>query len=264
MRGSIYLKMLHDLRGQTGAWCLGMIVLAAANVLLYPTVQSYTELISFLERMPPAFKAMLGDVRAMAQLEGFLSVKVFSVLPLLMAIFTVGQGAQMIAGEIEMKSLDLLLARPVARWRIVVGKYLALVTATVVMALVLTASLVVCARIIGSDLGMGYLLLATLNGLPLAWLFGAIALLGSCLLPRVRQAALIGGGFVIASYVFETLRLLSDSIRGWEAISVFAHQKAGMELSGELHAGPILLLLGLVLLVTVVAAVALERRDLTD
>jgi len=264
MRGNIYLKTLRDLRGQTIAWCMGMMVLAAANVLLYPSVQSYTELIGFLEKMPPAFKAMIGDVRSMALLEGFLRVKVFAVLPLLMAVFTVGQGAQMIAGEVEMKSLDLLLARPVNRWRVALGKFLALVTATVAMALVLAASLVLCARIIGSDLGMGYLLKASLNGLPLAWLFGAIAMLGSCLLPRARQAALIGGGFAVASYVFETLRLLSDSIRGWNEISVFAYHKAGMDLSGEVHAAPIVMLLGMVLLVTFLAIFALERRDLVE
>ena len=264
MPGSLYLKTLADLRGTTLAWSLAMVLVGAANVLLYPTIQGYTDLIAFLDNMPPAFKAMIGDVRSMAQLEGFLRVKVFDALPLLLSIFAVGQGANLIAGEIEMKSLDLLLARPVPRWRVAAAKYLALITCTMAMTLTLVVTLIVCARVIGSDLGVGYLLAASLNGLPLTWFFGAIALLGSCLLPRARQAALTAGGLVIVGYVFETLRLLSDKIRGWDEISVFAQQKAGMSLTGEIHAVPILMLLGLAALVAGGAAVALERRDLAD
>ncbi len=264
MQGSLYLKTLGDLRDQTLAWSLGLIFIAAANVLLFPTVQSFTDLISFLDNMPPAFKAMIGDVRAMTQLEGFLRVKLFDVLPLLLAIFVVNQCANLVAGEIEDKSLDLLLARPVPRWRVACAKFLAVATATIVMTLLLVLALVICTHLIDADLGAGYLLAASLNGLPLTWLFGAIALLGSCTLPRARYAAFLGGGVVIASYVFETLRLLSEPIRDWEEISVFAQHKASMSLSGEIHPGPILLLLGLAVVVVAAAAMALERRDLTD
>ena len=264
MPGNVYLKTLHDLRGQILAWSLGLALLAAANVLLYPTVQNFPGLISFLENMPPAFKAMIGDVRAMAQLEGFLRVKLFDPLPLLLAIFAVSQGANLIAGEIEFKSIDLLLARPVPRWRIALSKFLALVTATVLMAAVLAVSLVICARFIETDVTAGYLILSTANGLPLTWLFGALALVGSCLLPRARQAAMLAGGFVVASYVFETLRLLSPALRSWDEVSLFAHQKAGVSLAGEVHTGSILLLLGVTILLAGCAALAFERKDLTS
>ena len=56
----------------------------------------------------------------------------------------------------------------------------------------------------------------------------------------------------MASYVFETLRLLSSSLRSWDEVSLFAHQKAGFSLAGEIHAGPICLLAGLVILMVVV------------
>nr|MEE4269297.1 hypothetical protein [Candidatus Krumholzibacteria bacterium] len=79
-----------------------------------------------------------------------------------------------------------------------------------------------------------------------------------------RYAAFLGGGIVVASYVFETLRLLSAPLRGWESASVFALQKAGMSLSGEIHPGPIMLLLGLTMVFMVAAAMAMDRRDLTD
>lgn len=262
MRGSIFLKTLRDLQGQTLAWCLGLAGIAAANVLLFPTVQNFPDLISFLENMPPAFKAMIGDVRAMAQLEGFLRAKVFDAMPLLLSIFLISQGSALIAGEIEQKSFDLLLARPVPRWRVVVAKFLAVATASLAMVLALTLGLMICVRFVETDITPGYLLVSSLNGLPLAWFFGGLALLGSCWLPRARQAALLAGGLVVASFVFETLRLMSPRIRHLDEVSLFAQQKAGVTLDGTVHAGPIGLLLGLTGLVVVAAAIVLERKDL--
>ena len=262
MRGSIFLKTLRDLKGQTLAWCFGLAGIAAINVLLFPTVQSFPNLVAFLENMPPAFKAMIGDIQAMAQLEGFLRAKVFDAMPLLLSVFLISQGAAQIAGEIEHKSFDLLLARPVPRWRVVVAKFLAMATASLTMVLALTLGLVICVKFVETDIGPGYLLVSSLNGLPLAWFFGALALLGSCWLPRARQAALLAGSLVVASFVFETLRLISPRIRHLDEISLFAHQKAGVTLDGTVHAGPIALLLGLTALAVVAAAMVLERKDL--
>ena len=67
---------------------------------------------------------------------------------------------------------------------------------------------------------------------------------------------------VVGSYVFETMRLLSPALRSWDEVSLFAHQKAGFSLAGEVHLGPVLVLLGLTVLMVGVAAVAFERRDL--
>jgi beta-exotoxin I transport system permease protein len=262
MHGSIFLKTLRDLQGQTLAWCLGLAGIAAANVLLFPTVQSFPGLISFLDNMPPAFKAMVGDVRAMAQLEGFLRVKVFDAMPLLISIFVISQGSALIAGEIEQKSFDMLLARPVPRWRVVVSKFMALATASLAMVLALALSLLICVRFVENDITAGYLLVSSLNGLPLAWFFGGVALFGSCLLPRARQASLLAGGLVVASYVFETLRLLSPRIQHLDEISLFAIQKAGVTLDGGVHAGPIALIMGLMVVVVGAAAVVLEQKDL--
>jgi len=262
VHGSILLKTLRDLQGQTLAWSLGMIGIAAVNVLLFPTVQSFPGLISFLDNMPPAFKAMVGDVRAMAQLEGFLRVKVFDALPLLLAIFTVSQGASLVAGEIEGKSLDLLLARPVSRWRVVAAKFAALMVASLAIVLSTALGLMLCVHFIETEVTPGFLLISSLNGLPLVWFFGALALLGSCWFARARQAALVAGGIVVASYVFETLRLLSPRIRNLDQISLFAQQKAGVTLDGVVHGGPIMLLLVLMFLLVVVAMVVFERKDL--
>ena len=262
MPGSIYLKTLHDLRGAVVAWSVGIAALGAVNVLVFPTVQQMPGLISFLDNLPPALKAMIGDVHAMVQLGGFLKIKLFDPLPLLLAVFGVSHGAQLIAGECEHKSIDLLMARPVRRWRVVVEKFAALASGMVVVALTLAVSLVISAGVIGAEVSAGYLVVATVNGLPLSLLFCALALVGSCALRHARQAALMAGSIVVASYVLETLRILSPALAGWRPVSLFAYHKAGFSLAGEVSVAPVLLLLGITVALVVGAMVAWERRDL--
>lgn len=262
MPGDVYRKTLADLRGATIVWSLGLAGLAAVNVLLFPTIQAMPDLVQFLEHLPPAFKAMIGDVGDMVRLEGFLRVKLFEPLPLLLAIFSVSQGAALIAGEVEHRSVDLLLSRPVRRSRVLLEKALALATATVVITAALTLGLLASVPRVAGEVDARALVLSAANALPLTWVFGAAALLGSCALLRSRGASLIAGGLVVASYVFETLRVLSPPLRGWEPVSLFAHAKAGVSMAGQVSPGPILLLLGLAAALTAAAALVFARRDL--
>lgn len=262
MPGSIYLKTLHDLRGTIAAWSVGIAAIGAVNVLVFPTMLQMPGLVDFLDNLPSPLKAMIGDVHAMVQLGGFLKVKLFDPLPLLLAIFGVSHGAQLIAGECEQKSIDLLMARPIRRWRVVVEKFAALASGVVVVAVVLAVSVVIGARVIEAEISARYLVLATANGLPLSLLFCALALFGSCALRHARQATLMAGSIVVASYVLETLRTLSPALAGWRPISLFAYYKAGFSLAGEVSLAPILLLLGITVALVVGAAVAWERRDL--
>jgi ABC-2 type transport system permease protein len=262
--GNICLKTFHDMRGQIVAWSLGLAVLGAANVLVYPTMQNMPGIVAFLDNLPPAFKAMIGDVRDVVRLEGFLRAKLFDPLPLLLAIFVVARASQLIAGEVEEKSVDLLMARPIRRWRVVLEKYLAVVGATFILCGALAVSLLISRLFLDTEVRIGYLVMATFNALPLTWLFAGLAMLGSCSLPRARHAALLAGIVVVASYVFETLRLLSPALSGWRGVSLFAQHKAGYSLSGGLSAMPILALLGITVVLIAVSAIIWERRDLVS
>lgn len=258
----VYRKTLADLRGAVAVWSAGLAALAALNVLLYPTVQAMPDLVEFLEHLPPAFKAIIGDVQEMARIEGFLRVKLIEPLPLLLAVFAVSQGAALVAGEAEHGSLDLLLARPVRRGRVLLAKALALATATAIMTAALIVGMILSLPAVDTDADPRALALAAANALPLTWVFGAAALLGSCVLLRSRPAALLAGALVVVSYVFETLRMLSPPLQAWRPVSLFAHAKAGVSVSGAWDLPSILLLLGLAALLTMGAAAVFRRRDL--
>ncbi len=262
MLSSIYLKTLRDLRGLILAWGLGLAAAGALNVIFFPAFQKLPELLTFLKSLPPVMKTFLGDIDAVFTLEGFLKMKLFDILPLLLSVIGISQASRALTGEVEDKTGDMLLALPITRRRVVLEKYLALATAVAIIAGTIAGGLIVACAAVGADVNTVYLVNATLNGLPPTWLFIALALFGSCALKTSRHAAMLAGGVVIGSYVFETVRLISPALAGWKPISIFAHHRVGVTLSGELSWMTAAAFVGLSILLTALAVRAFERRDL--
>ena len=75
MLSSVYLKTLRDWRGQILAWGIGIGVLSAANILVFPSFYQMEGLVAFMKNMPPVFKNLIGDLDAVITLEGFLKMK---------------------------------------------------------------------------------------------------------------------------------------------------------------------------------------------
>lgn len=264
MLSSIYLKTLRDMRGLILAWGLGLAAASAINVIFFPTFQNLPEMVSFLKTLPPVFKSLLGDIDAVMTVEGFLKMKLFNILPLLLSILGVSQGSHALSGEFERKTGDMLLALPIARRRVVLEKFAAVATAVTVVAACIAAGLIVCCAAVGADVDRGYLVAATANGLPLTWLFVALAVWGSCALRRSRHAAMLAGGAVIGSYVFETVRIISPDLAGWRVVSPFAHHNAAVGFAGELSPEPSVVFVALAFVMTIAAVVAFNRRDLRN
>lgn len=262
MKGSVYVETLRDLRWTVAAWCGGLAFIAAINVLFFPSLERMEGLVDFLERLPPVIKAVIGDVAAMTRLEGFLHAKLFDPLPLLLAVFGVSHGARLLAGELEHKHVDLLLARPVRRWHVVLAKFLALATGVAAIALSTALATWACARVIGADTPTARLVLGVLKALPLSWLFAAMATFASAWVSHPRPAAFGTGAVVVASYVLETLRLVSPALSGWRPVSLFAHHKAAYPLAGAPDPRSAVLLLGIAVVFAAGAAAVWERRDL--
>lgn len=262
MLNSVFLKTLRDLRGLILAWGLGLAAAAALNVIFFPAFQKMPELMTFLKSLPPVLKTFLGDLDTVFTLEGFLKMKIFDILPLLLSILGITQASRALTGELEDKTGDMLLALPIARRRVVAEKYLAVVAAITAVAACIAVGLIVSCLATGAELHLRFLLAAILNGLPPTWFIAALALFGSCALRTSRHAAMLAAGVLIGSYVFETIRMIAPALAGWEVVSLFAYHKAGVTLAGQLSwmtAAEFSALAGLLL---IAAMEAFERRDL--
>ena len=99
------------------------------------------------------------------------------MLPLLLLVYAIGAGSRAIAGEEESGTLDLLLAHPLSRRRLLAEKLGAMAVEVGVIAAATAAVVVVAAQLVSMDVSVGRIVAGVLAITLLALAHGGVALL---------------------------------------------------------------------------------------
>src|SRR5262249_20451015 len=175
--------------------------MAALAVVRYDLMQANRELILQLVRGPAGdFIRMFGDVDRLTTPGGFLSLAFFSYLPLVLGVFAVLAGSGLIVADEEAGTLDLVLAHPVSRTALFLGRLLAFGVATLAILALSWLGFVVATARSTLDVGGWALARPFLSLAAVLAFFGGLALLLSLVLPARRTAAMAAGLVLLASY----------------------------------------------------------------
>lgn len=262
---SVFVKGLRDRRRALAWWALGMIGTALLLASFFPTIQATGEdLNTYIENLPEAVRALVlaggGDFTSGP---GYLNSELFSfMLPVLVLVFSVGVGAGLLAGEEREGRLELLVASPVTRRRLVLEKLAAVMVGMLGLGVVLWAALAAGAEIWEIPVGHANLVAAVFSGVLLGWVFGALALAVGAASGRRGMAIGIPAAVGVATYFLNGLAPLSDVLEFWRPISPFYYYNAAQPIRNGLDIGHVAVLLGLTLILSVWAVLAFERRDL--
>lgn len=265
MLRNAFVKTLRDARRAIGWWSLGLIAMTALMIAVYPSVRDNPDLNTMVEDYPDAFKAFLGlgENIDYTSATGYLNSELFAfMVPLLLLIAAIGAGARATAGEEERGTLDLLLANPISRRRLVLEKLGALAAEIALLASVLLLALVVGVETIGMSVSAAHLAAATLAAALLAFAFGAIALFLGAALGHRGAAIGITAACAVAAYLLNSLAEIVGFLEPLRGASPFYHYATNDALRSGLaveHVGFLLLLSAAAI---VAAVVAFERRDL--
>jgi ABC-2 type transport system permease protein len=244
-------------------WTLGIVGLVGVTVAFYPSIRGDAGLSNFGEDLPESLRALfVGGELDLASPVGYLNSQIYAALaPLLFLVFSIGAGAGAVAGEEERGALDLLLAEPVRRRDYVVQRFLALAALVAGLAVVLLATVALGSALVDLDIGFDKLLAASVSVALLAVLFGAVALAVGAIRPGRAAAIAAAAGLAVAAWLLDGLGQAVDALDPVRPLSPF-YQALGRNplRDGVPWTGWAVLLVGTLLLV-VVAAVGLERRD---
>jgi len=153
MLRNVYLKTLRDAKGSILYYTIGSVALGFYVTLFYPTIRDATGFAEFLEQLPEAMQAIVGDAETYTTAEGFLNAEVFSFMgPMVFGIFAIIAGMGAIAGEEESHTLDQLLANPISRTSILLQKAGAMMTSLLALLVGLWIGLVGGSMIAGFEL----------------------------------------------------------------------------------------------------------------
>ncbi|MEA2647405.1 MAG: polyether ionophore transport system permease protein [Chloroflexota bacterium] len=230
---SVYTRSLGMTVAPGAWWTLG--IAGCAAWLVFAVQLMETRLSGMISASPAVAEIVRnvggGDVGMNA---GFLSA-MFVFLPMALMAFAVTQVNRWSADEHDGR-LELVLATPQSRLTVLLGRFGALATACVLVALATLAAMTVSAAVAGLTLDLGDLAAATLGMIPLALLVAAIGYLAAGWLRTAADTGLLSfllAGWFIISFVGPelhwpeaTLRLSafyyygSPLIHGLEATSV--------------------------------------------
>ena len=194
---SVYARSLGMIAMPTLWWTL--LIAGWAGWMVY-VVQLMEARLSSLLSGSPAFTNLIknlggADTNVNA---GFLSA-MFIFLPLFLMAFAVTQVNRWSADEQDGR-LDLVLAAPQRRLGVLLGRFAALATATVVIAVITLLVSAVAAAASGLSLDAGNLAAATLGIIPLGLLIAALGYLASGWLRTAADTGLLS--FVLAAWFF--------------------------------------------------------------
>jgi ABC-2 type transport system permease protein len=259
MLANVYTKSIRD---RLGSGLIGAFALAAT--LLFG-LWAYKDVdISFYYDLPPAVLELMGidpDTFGVASMA-------YGAMYDFMGAFIVGGvaisiGSAAIAGEEQAGTFGLLLGNPLSRRNALVSKTASLFSIMVVVGVLLWASAILSAELIGVDTAgvhLGAISIAlTLNGL----LYGMLALAIGSWTGRRGRASGVAAAVMVLGYLGANLLPLIDQ-------DVLAHifpwyyYSSNSPLNNGLNGGDVAVLAGLSVLCLVTAWVGIQRRDLRD
>lgn len=263
MLNSLFAKTLRDQRWALLGWGIGLAFLALYLGWIYPFVNRAAEMMKVLETLPPVIRNLVGKNQFMATPEGFFNLQPFSILlPLLFIVFAVARGSDATAGEEERGTLDLLLANPLPRWRLVAEKSLAHGSALLALALVFWLAMTACTRLFGIVLNAGRLAAVTFSCWLLGMVFYALALACGCWLGRKKFSTGVSGGLAFVTFLVNAYAPMVDALRPYRILSPFYFYNGRNVLGNGWIVSHVATLAGLAAFFFVLALLAFRRRDL--
>ena len=255
---SIWSKSLRDYRVPILAWGLGLALLmyvgfATATMAVIVAFATYAPLVGFL-----------GEPFAMLTPAGYISFRYMeTTLPVLLSFWPILAGAQLVRGEEERGTMEVLLGMPQARTRLLLEKIGALAFALLLIAVLFALGVVAGEASIEKHADLVGALLAGLNLSLLAFFFGMVALLLSQF--TISRGAAAGGasGLLLLALL---LNIAGREVNGsWlQYLSPLYYYNLNRPLIPSFTGAPVgaLVLLGLSLLLVVSSVVLFVRRDI--
>ncbi|MEE8046851.1 MAG: ABC transporter permease subunit [Dehalococcoidia bacterium] len=265
MLRNIYLKTLRDSRRTILYYSIGSIAIGLYVTLFYPTIRDATGFTEFLEQLPEAMQAIIGDAETYTTAEGFLNAEVFTFMgPMVFGIFAIIAGMGAVAGEEESHTLDQLLANPISRTSVLLQKAGALMTGLLGLSVALFIGLIAGSKIAGFDLSITGTALGILSLYMLAITLGMIALAVGAATGRKGLAGGVAAAVGVIGFLLDTFLSVVELLDPARFISVFYYFNNSDVIINGINPVHFLTLVGITVVAVVLSVWRFEERDLAS
>lgn len=190
-------------------WTLAAVGLVAMLLLIYPSIHDQAaQLNKVLNQLPSSLKTLKtgGTSVDITTPVGYLHAQLFYItLPLLFIIMAINRGSNLIGKEEQSRTLELLLARPISRGKLLLAKGLSGCLELLIVGGGATAATLVFTKLVNMDIATKPVLVASTYTVAFSLSFGIIAFALTAAGRLTKRAStavatiLAFGGYIIAS-----------------------------------------------------------------
>ena len=204
-------------------WGIPLMLLGIITIPFYDLVaENEKQLRPVLDTLKPLLKSFVGGDEA-AQVftpEGFIALRYFAFLPVVMGIFGSVYGSGLLAADEERGILDFLMAHPISRSQIFWGRLLSfLLSLTLIIGFGWFGLWLGVLKAESMNFSPVKLWLPYLSVFAVTWLFACLSFALSMVMPSRSAAAMFSGIMVLAGYIITNL---SKAIKGLESWALFS------------------------------------------
>lgn len=259
---AIYNNYLRKYRGAILGWGISLALLGWMFVPVYEIIKEQGDMMNeYLEMFPPEMLAFFGDIKSMSTPDGYLSLEYFSFIPLVLAAFAIGSGGGLIAADEENGTLDLIAAHPQSRSSLFFGRFLAFISALLLIMALAFVGLYIPATAANMGLTAAELSYPFSSMFAYLLLFGTMALILSLILPSKKMTGMIAGIILVADFFIQGLSKSYEQLEPIAKVLPLNFYQGTGWIDG-LEMNPFLGLLGVSVLFTLLAWWRFLRRDI--
>ncbi len=266
MLRNVYTKTIWDRRRSMVWWIVGVLALAGITVAFYPSIAADQEAFEqLLDAYPEELLSFFGidDAQELASPEGFVNSQLYAnVVPIMLFIFTIGMGTAAAAGEEDRRTMDLLLAHPITRDRVVLDNFSAMATLSAALTATLLLVLVVSNTPAGLDMSLVGMIAANVGAWLLGLVFGSFALALGCVTGRRGLTIGVSSGLAVAAFFLYGLAPLVEALEPTQKLSPFWWYLGPKPLNDGFDI-MFLLMIGWIVIAVAVALWGFRRRDVS-
>jgi ABC-2 type transport system permease protein len=256
-----FKSILRRSRGAMIGWGLSLGGLGYFIMGFYDTLEKQrATLEQLIAQYPPELMAFFGGSGNLFSPAGYLSMEFFSLMPIVLGILAVLTGSSLIAGDEETGLLDLVMAYPVSRTSLFLGRLLGFASTLAIILGLTWLAFVAGISATSMEITAGELLRPFASLYAVIFLFGGITLFFSMILPSRGMAAMAGGVIMVASYFIQSLSTIHADLERIANYLPLKYYQSGYAIEG-LNSGWLFSLLGFGLLFAGLAWALFLRRD---
>jgi ABC-2 type transport system permease protein len=250
-------------------WMAGSVILTVAILFLYPSIRDQAnQLNQVINQLPPGIRELKTggsnsvDVADPVQ---FLNSQVFyATLPILWIILAITRGSSVLGRDEQNHTLELLLARPISRGKLLFAKGLSLIAEFVAVAGITLLAIIFVTPHFGMHVGIIHLAVATFYTAAFSLSFGFIAFTLQAASSLTRKAAVaVSVALGFGGYLIASLSGLTDWLEGIAKLAPYHYFTPDQVLHGRPVTGLNIYLIGVLALTLMISYLGFRHRDIS-